>query len=43
MSSATVKTTMNSSYVLIIITTFRRILGMGEDASPGCPGKHIIM
>ncbi|EET62374.1 hypothetical protein BRYFOR_05409 [Marvinbryantia formatexigens DSM 14469] len=32
----------NSSYVLIIITTFRQDFGMGESTSPGCPVKHTI-
>ncbi len=42
-SSATVKITMNSSYVLIIITSSVRMLGTGESTSPGCPGKQIIL
>ena len=36
-----VSKTINSSYVLIIITTFRQDFGTGESTSPGCPGKHI--
>ena len=38
-----VKSTINSSYVLIIPTTFRLCLGLGESTSPGSPGKHIIL
>lgn len=34
--------TMNSSYVLIMITTFRKTR-MGESTSPGCPVKHLIL
>lgn len=40
--SPIVKSTINSSYVLIIPTTFRLGLGLGESTSPGSPGKHII-
>lgn len=36
-----VNMTMNSSYVLIIITPSDR-LGSGERTSPGCPGKYTI-
>ena len=32
-----------SSYVLIIITTFRKDSESGESTSPGCPGKYIIL
>lgn len=34
--------TMNSSYVLIIITSSAE-LGSGESTSPGCPVKHIML
>lgn len=34
--------TINSSYVLIIITTFRRIFGTGESTSSGCPVKDTM-
>ena len=42
-SKAVLTIKLSSSYVLIIITTFRRILGTGESTSPGCPGKYIIL
>lgn len=42
-SSAIVKITMNSSYVLIMITSLHQDLGMGESTSPGCPEKHIYI
>ena len=38
-----VRIIMNSSYVLIIITTLRKVLGLGESTSPSSPGKHIIL
>lgn len=41
--SPIVKSTINSSYVLIIPTTFRLGLGLGESTSPGSPIKHIIL
>lgn len=27
----------------IIITTFHRMLGLGESTSPDCPGKYIML
>lgn len=33
---------LSSSYVLIIITTFRKDSESGESTSPGCPGKYVI-
>ena len=42
-SMAMPKMIWNSSYVLIIITTFRKDSESGESTSPGCPGKYVIL
>ena len=42
-SIATLTIRLSSSYVLIIITTFRKDSESGESTSPGCPGKYIIL
>ena len=42
-SKAMLTIKLNSSYVLIIITTFRKVLGLSESTSPGCPVKYIIL
>ena len=41
-SKAMLTIRLNSSYVLIIITAFRRNSESGESTSPGCPGKQTI-
>lgn len=40
-SKAMLTIKLSSSYVLIIITTFRKDSESGENTSPGCPGKYI--
>ena len=40
-SKAVLTIKLSSSYVLIIITTFRKDSESGENTSPGCPGKYI--
>ena len=42
-SKAVLTIKLNSSYVLIIITTFRKDSESGESTSPSCPGKYIIV
>ena len=42
-SKAVLTIKLSSSYVLIIITTFRKDSESGESTSPGCPGKYIIL
>lgn len=42
-SSATLTIRLNSSYVLIMITTLRKVLGLGESTSPGPLVKYIIL
>lgn len=42
-SKAVLTIKLNSSYVLIIITTFRKDSESGESTSPGCPGKYVIL
>ena len=42
-SKAMLTIRLNSSYVLIIITTFRKDSESGESTSPGCPGKYAIL
>ncbi len=38
-----VSITINSSYVLIIITTFQQDSERDESTSSGCPDKHIML
>ena len=42
-SKAVLTIKLSSSYVLIIITTFRKDSESGESTSPGCPGKYVIL
>ena len=42
-SNATLTIRLSFSYVLIIITTLRKVLGLGESTSPGPLGKYIIL